>query len=135
MLKKIDHIGIAVKDLNKAVRLFRDVFGMEVQTEETVDDYQLHLASLKIGETEIEVLEGTSDKSPISRFIDKRGEGIQHICFAVDDIHSALRELAEKGLKLIDQKPRLVRHGQKIAFLHPEGTHGILVELVEREEK
>lgn len=132
MLHKIDHIGIAVKDLDQARHLFCDVFGLDPAGEETVETYEARLASLKIGETEIELLQGLSPTSPISRFIAKKGEGIQHICFGVDDIESALRKLKQEGVELIDQEPRTVRDGRKVAFLRPQGTHGVLIELVER---
>ena len=134
MFKKIAHIGIAVKDLEKAKHLFSDIFGLELLNEEAVDEYQLRLADLKLGDIEIELLEGMSEDSAITKFIEKRGEGIQHICFEVDDIHAALSELAEKGVELIDKEPRVVRHGRKIAFLRPHNTHGVLLELVEKKK-
>ena len=132
MFKKMAHIGIAVKDLEKAKHLFSEIFGMELLNEEAVDEYQLRLADLKLGDVEIELLEGLSDDSTIRKFIEKRGEGIQHVCFEVDDIHAALKALTEKGVGLIDRKPRIVRHGRKIAFLRPHDTHGVLIELVEK---
>ncbi|MFQ6093040.1 MAG: methylmalonyl-CoA epimerase [bacterium] len=132
MFKKIAHIGIAVRDLEKALDLFSDIFGLTVLNEETVDEYEVRLADLRLGDVQIELLEGTSDSSAITKFIENRGEGIQHVCFEVDDINSALRELEGKGVELIDRKPRVVRHGRKIAFLRPDNTHGVLIELVER---
>ena len=134
MFKKIAHIGIAVKDLEKAKHLFSNIFGLELLNEEAVDEYQLRLADLKLGDVEIELLEGMSEDSAITKFIEKRGEGIQHICFEVDDIHAALTELTEKGVELIDKEPRVVRHGRKIAFLRPHNTHGVLLELVEKKK-
>ena len=134
MFKKIAHIGIAVKDLEKAKHLFSNIFGLELLNEEAVDEYQLRLADLKLGDIEIELLEGMSEDSAITKFIEKRGEGIQHICFEVDDIHAALTELTEKGVELIDKEPRVVRHGRKIAFLRPHNTHGVLLELVEKKK-
>lgn len=134
MFEKIAHIGIAVKDLEKAKHLFADVFGLEILNEETVDEYQVRLADLKIGEVEIELLEGTSESSTITKFIEKRGEGIQHVCFEVDDIMSVLSELERKGIDLIDREPRVVRHGRKIAFLRTHNTHGVLIELVEKQK-
>ena len=133
MFQKIAHIGIAVRDLNKALHLFSDVFGLNVLNEETVDEYQVRLADLRIGDVEIELLEGTSDTSTVTKFIEKRGEGIQHICFEVNDIHSALEVLERHGVELIDRAPRVVRHGRKIAFLRPHHTHGVLIELVEKQ--
>ncbi len=134
MLQKIDHIGIAVKDLEQAKHLFCDVFGLDLVGEQTVDAYEARLASLKTGETEIELLQGLSPSSPIARFIARKGEGIHHICFGVNDITSVLMKLKSEGVELIDQEPRTVRNGQKIAFLRPQGTYGVLVELVERTE-
>lgn len=131
MLNKIDHIGIAVNDLEQAKHLFCDVFGLHLAGEETVDEYQARLACLKIGETEIELLQGLSADSPVTRFITKKGEGIQHICFRVHHIESVLQRLKDEGVELIDSQPRTVRDGQKIAFLRPQGTHGLLIELVE----
>jgi len=135
MFKKIAHVGIAVRDLEKAMHLFSDVFGLDVLNEETVDEYEVRLADLRVGDVEIELLEGLSTTSAITKFIEKRGEGIQHVCFEVDNIQSALRELEEKGVELIDREPRVVRHGRKIAFLRPHDTHGVLIELVEREHE
>ena len=132
MFQKIAHIGIAVRDLEKAKYLFSDVFGLEMLNEETVDEYQVRLADLRIGDIEIELLQGMSDNSTITKFIEKRGEGIQHICFEVNDIQSVLRELESKGVELIDREPRVVRHGRKIAFVRPHNTHGVLIELVEK---
>ena len=132
MFKKIAHIGIAVRDLEKAKHLFSDIFGLDVLNEETVNAYQVKLVDLKIGDIEIELLEGMNENSTITKFIEKRGEGIQHICFEVDDINTALRELTDKGVELIDQEARVVRHGRKIAFLRPHNTHGVLIELVEK---
>lgn len=132
MFRKIAHIGIAVEDLEKAKNLFSNIFGLELLNEETVAEYQLRLADLKLGDIEIELLEGMSDTSTITKFIEKRGEGIQHICFEVDDIKASLKELTDKGVELIDKEPRVVRHGRKIAFLRPHKTHGVLIELVEK---
>ena len=132
MFKKIAHIGIAVRNLDKALHLFSTVFGLPVLNEEIVDDYNVRLADLKIGDVEIELLEGTSESSTVSKFIEKRGEGIQHVCFEVNDIASALRNLESKGIELIDKEPRVVRHNRKIAFLRPHNTHGVLIELVEK---
>jgi len=134
MLRRIDHIGIAVNNLDEATDLFCNVFGLPLQSQTRVDDYQARLATLKIGETEIELLQAESESSPVAKFIAKRGEGIQHICFAVDDIAATLKDLKRHGVQLIDEEPRTVRHGQKIAFLRPQGAHGVLVELVERSE-
>ncbi|UCE17616.1 MAG: methylmalonyl-CoA epimerase [Gemmatimonadota bacterium] len=134
MFKKIAHIGVAVKDLEKAKHLFSDIFGLELLNEEVIDEYQLRLADLRLGDVEIELLEGLSDHSTITKFIEKRGEGIQHICFEVDDIHAALGTLTEKGVDLIDRNPRVVRQGRKIAFLRPLDTHGVLIELVEKQK-
>ena len=131
MVHRIDHIGIAVKSVDQAKHLFGEVLGLKFKSEESEDEYQVKLASFQAGDIEIELVEGTGESSPISRFIEKKGEGIHHICFQVDDIQQALQNLETMGIELIDRKPRLIRHGRKVAFLNPQSTHGILIELVE----
>lgn len=131
MLHIIDHIGIAVKSVDQAKRLFGDVLGLKLNSEESEDEYQVKLANFQIGDIEIELLEGTSKGSIISKFVEKKGEGIHHICFQVDNIQKALQSLETMGIELIDRKPRTIRHGRKVAFLNPQATYGILIELVE----
>lgn len=133
MIEKIDHIGIAVKDIKKSLELYQGVFGIKCIGEEVVDEQNVKTAFLPIGDTEIELLESTSDDGAIAKFIEKKGEGIQHIAFKVDNIEESLKELKEKGIRLIDEKPRLGAGGAKIAFLHPKSTNGVLIEISERD--
>jgi len=131
-IKHIDHIGIAVKSLDQAGRFYTDVLGLPIQATETVADQKVTVAFIPITDSEVELLESTSPDGPIAKFIEKKGEGIQHVAFRVDDIEAALAELKQKGVKLIDEPPRVGAGGAKIAFLHPKATSGVLVELCER---
>jgi methylmalonyl-CoA/ethylmalonyl-CoA epimerase len=128
---KIDHIGVAVKDANAASKLFEGLLGLKVQGSETVPEQKVRTVFLPVGETEVELLEATAPDSPIAGFLEKRGEGVQHIAFRVENIEEALAELEAKGVRLIDRKPRMGAGGKKIAFLHPRDTFGVLVELSE----
>lgn len=132
MVSKIDHIGIAVANLDEAVKLYEDVLGLELHGTEVVPEQKVRVAFLPIGDTEIELLESTSTEGPIAKFIETKGQGIQHIAFRVDDIEAALEKMKLKGIKLIDEKPRYGAGGAKIAFLHPKSTNGVLIELCER---
>jgi methylmalonyl-CoA/ethylmalonyl-CoA epimerase len=131
-IEKIDHIGIAVKSIDEILEFYRDVLGIEPVGEEIVEEQKVKTAFLPVGDSEIELLESTSPEGPIARFIEKKGEGIQHLAFRVDNIEKALKELKEKGFRLIDEKPRYGAGGAKIAFLHPKATKGVLIELCER---
>lgn len=133
MVKKVDHIGIAVKNLEEALKFYEDVLGLNLQGTEVVEEQKVKVAFLPIGDTEIELLESTEKDGPIAKFIEKKGEGIQHIAYRVDDIEKALEEMKEKGIRLIDEKPRYGAGGAKIAFLHPKSTNGVLVELCQRD--
>ncbi|MTI71251.1 MAG: methylmalonyl-CoA epimerase [Firmicutes bacterium] len=133
MVKKVDHIGVAVKDLEETLKFYRDVLGLELQGTEIVKDQRVKVAFLPVGDTEMELLESTDKEGPIYKYIEKKGEGIQHIAYRVDDIEKAIKEMKEKGIKMIDEKPRYGAGGAKIAFLHPKSTHGVLVELCERD--
>lgn len=132
MVSKIDHIGIAVSNLDEAVKLYRDVLGLELHGTETVEEQKVKVAFLPVGDTEVELLESTSPDGPIAKFIEAKGQGIQHIAFRVDDIEAALEEMKEKGMRLIDERPRYGAGGARIAFLHPKSTNGVLIELCER---
>ena len=132
MFKKIDHIGVAVKNLENSPHLFKDILGMQYSGKEVVEEQNVKVAFLPIGESEIELLESTSSDGNIARYIEKNGEGIHHIAFEVDDLESMLEELQQKGIRLIDKEPRYGAGGTRIAFLHPKNTNGILVELCER---
>jgi len=130
MFKKIDHIGIAVSNLNEAMELYKKL-GFEVKEIEEVAEQKVKVAMLPVGESKIELLEATSDDSAIAKFIEKRGEGIHHIAVNVDDIEKALENAKNEGLKLIDEKPRIGAGGKKVAFIHPKSTKGVLLEFVE----
>ncbi len=130
MINKIDHIGIAVKNLDEAVDLYKKL-GFEVKEIEEVPEQKVKVAMLPVGESKIELLEATSEDSPIAKFIERRGEGVHHIAINVSDIEKALQNAKEKGLQLIDEKPRIGAGGKKVAFIHPKSTKGVLLELVE----
>ena len=128
---KVDHIGIAVKSLAEAVKVYQDAIGLHVSGYDEVDDQGVRVAMLTIGESRIELLEPTREDSPIEKFMMKRGEGIHHIAVRVDDIEQALGRLKASGVRLIDSTPRRGAHNTRIAFIHPSSTHGVLLELVE----
>jgi len=132
-ISKIDHIGIAVKDLEEALKLYRDILQLEVKGVEEVPDQKVKVAFIPVGESKVELLEPTSGDSPVAKFIEKRGEGIHHLTLRVDNLEKALEEAREAGIRLIDEKPRLGAGGAKIAFLHPKSTGGVLLELCERD--
>ncbi|MBU4349443.1 methylmalonyl-CoA epimerase [bacterium] len=132
MIEKIDHIGIAVKSVKETTELLSNILGLKVAGEEIVEEQKVKVAFLPLGDTELELLESTSPEGPIARFIEKKGEGIQHIAFRVNNIEEVLEKLKKEGVRLIDEKPRYGAGGAKIAFLHPKSTNGILVELCER---
>lgn len=132
MVKKIDHIGIAVSNLDEAVKLYKDVLGLELHGTEVIEEQKVKVAFLPVGDSEVELLESTSPEGPIAKFIENKGQGIQHVAFRVDDIEAALEEMKAKGIRLIDEKPRYGAGGARIAFLHPKGTNGVLIELCER---
>ena len=128
---KIDHIGIAVKSLTEAVKVYQDAIGLSVSSYDEVDDQGVRVAMLSIGESRIELLEPTRADSPIEKFMSKRGEGIHHIAVRVDNIEEALERLKAAGARLIDSAPRRGAHDTRVAFIHPSSTHGVLLELVE----
>lgn len=132
--KKIDHIGIAVKNLDETLKFYQDILGLECAGTEIVEEQKVKVAFLPIGDSEVELLESTEEDGPIAKFIEKKGEGIQHIAYRVDNIEKAIEEMKEKGIRMIDEKPRYGAGGAKIAFCHPKSTGGVLVELSEREE-
>jgi len=131
---KLDHIGIAVKDLEKSLAFYEDVLGITCEGKETVEEQKVRVAFLPIGDTEVELLESTDPEGPIAKFIDKKGEGIQHMAYRVDNIEKAIASMKEKGIRMIDEKPRYGAGGAKIAFCHPKDTNGVLIELSEREK-
>ncbi|MDI9472913.1 MAG: methylmalonyl-CoA epimerase [Tissierellia bacterium] len=129
---KLDHIGIAVKDLDEALPFWRDVMGLEPAGTEIVEEQKVKVAFLPVGDTEIELLESTDDSGPIARFIEKNGEGVQHLAFRVDDIEEGIAYMKAQGMRMIDEKPRYGAGGAKIAFVHPKSSKGVLVEISER---
>lgn len=131
MFKKIDHIGIAVKNLEDSLHIFQDMLGMKCSDIEEVAEQRVKTACLPIGESQIELLESTSPEGTIAKYIEKKGEGVHHIAFEVDNIKTVLADLKEKRVQLIDQEPRYGVGGTKIAFLHPKSTNGVLIELCE----
>ncbi|MDY6964604.1 MAG: methylmalonyl-CoA epimerase [Halobacteriota archaeon] len=133
MVEKIDHIGIAVKNLDDALKLYTDAFGLSLGGVEVVEDQKVRIAFIMVGESRIELLESTDPEGPIAKHIEKRGEGIQHIALGVSNIEETLKMMKEKEIRLIDEKPRLGAGEAKIAFLHPKATNGVLLELCERE--
>ncbi len=128
-LKKIEHIGIAVNSIEEAKNFYEGVLGLECYAIEEVKDQKVKTAFFKIGEVKIELLEPTSEDSPVAKFIAKRGQGMHHIAFAADDTNAALNEAKEKGIRLIDEKARKGAEGLNIGFLHPKSTMGILAEI------
>ena len=130
---KIDHLGIAVNSIDEGKKFWSDILGLDFEGAETVAEQKVTTAFFPVSESEVELLESTSPDGPVAKYIEKRGAGIQHVAFRVEDIDAALAELKEKGVKLIDQEPRIGAGGARIAFLHPKATGGVLVELCERE--
>ena len=127
----IEHIGIAVKNLDEAIKLYENLFGLECYKIEEVADQKVRTAFFLVGQTKIELLESTDPDGPIGKFIEKRGEGIHHIAFAVEKIEEKLTEAEQSGITLIDKKPRKGADGLDIAFLHPKSTAGVLIEICE----
>jgi methylmalonyl-CoA/ethylmalonyl-CoA epimerase len=130
-ISHIEHIGIAVKDLKASIAYYENILGLTCYTIEEVADQKVKTAFFKIGQTKIELLETTDPEGAIGKFIEKRGEGIHHIAYAVDNVSSALEEMESKSVQLIDKQPRKGAEGLSIAFLHPKSTGGILTELCE----
>ncbi|NPA69063.1 MAG: methylmalonyl-CoA epimerase [Chlorobi bacterium] len=128
-LSHIEHIGIAVNNIEEAKTFFEDVLGLKCYAVEEVKDQKVKTAFFKIGQTKIELLEATSDESPVAKFIAKKGQGIHHIAFATDDVNKSLKEAEEKGIKLIDKQARKGAENLNIGFLHPKSTFGVLTEL------
>ena len=129
----IDHIGVAVDKITTAGKFYTDVLGLRIEGIETVPEQKVNVAFIPITDTEVELLESTEPDGPVARYIENRGEGIQHIAFRVENLAEALEELKAKGVRLIDKTPRPGAGGAKIAFIHPKETNGVLMELCERE--
>ncbi len=128
----IEHIAIAVKSLGESIPFYENVFGLKCYSIEEVKEQKVKTAFFKVGQTKIELLEATDPESPVGKFIEKKGEGLHHIAFAVNGIENALNEMETKGVRLIDKKPRKGAEGLDIAFLHPKSTFGVLTEFCEK---
>ncbi len=129
---ELDHIGVAVRDLDNAIKFFTEVLGLELEKIEEVPEEKVRIACLKLGNTQIELLQPTDPSSPVSRFIERKGEGIHHVALRVKNIHELCRFLREKGLKLVYEEPREIRGERLINFIHPKSALGVLIEIVER---
>ncbi|MFP4557650.1 MAG: methylmalonyl-CoA epimerase [Bacteroidales bacterium] len=134
-VKNIEHIGIAVKSLDEAIPFYENVLGLKCYNIEEVKEQKVKTAFFKVGEVKIELLESTDPEGPIGKFIEKKGEGVHHIAYAVDKIEEQLETFEEKGVRLIDKTPRKGAEGLDIAFLHPKSTYGVLTELCEDKNK
>lgn len=131
----IEHIGIAVNNLEESIKFYEDVLGFQCYAIEEVKDQKVKTAFFLVGQTKIELLESTDPEGPIGKFIEKRGEGVHHIAFAVKGIEDALSKMEEKGVRLIDKAPRAGAEGLDIAFLHPKSTGGVLIEFCEHKNE
>jgi methylmalonyl-CoA/ethylmalonyl-CoA epimerase len=132
---KIDHIGIATGGIAEVANFYREALGLKVEEIEEVAEQKVRVAMLPIGESRIELLEPTTDDSPISKFLAKRGPGIHHVAIQVENIRESLRKMKEEGARLIDEEPRKGAGGCLVAFVHPSSTGGVLVELVEHQKR
>jgi len=131
MIRGVDHVAIAVNKLDEALEIYQRQLGLKLEKIMVVEEQRVKTAILRAGDTKIELLEPTDAESAVAKFLEKRGEGIQHIALLVSDIENHLKELKEKGITLIDEKPRIGAEGGKIAFIHPKSTKNVLIELVE----
>ena len=132
MLGKIEHIAVAVADLDAAIALYRDVWGLEVSHRERVEDQGVEEAMVRIGDSYIQLLGATGPDTTVGKFLERRGEGLHHIAYEVEDLEASLAQLKEQGVALIDEKPRLGGRGHMVAFVHPKGNRGLLVELIQK---
>ncbi len=129
IMDKIEHIGIAVKSITEANEIYKSLFGYEQYKTETVESEGVSTSFFKCGNSKIELLEATRDDSPIAKFIEKKGEGIHHIAFAVSDIDAEVKRLKDEGFRILNETPKKGADGKLVVFLHPKSTHGVLVEL------
>jgi len=134
MIGRVHHIAIAVRSIADALPDFADSFGLAVMHTAEVEGAGVRVAVLPIGETCLELVEPTDPDGPVARFLQRQGEGLHHICYEVDDLEAALAHLKERGLRLVDSKPRRGMEGARVAFVHPSSTHGVLIELHEKEK-
>jgi methylmalonyl-CoA/ethylmalonyl-CoA epimerase len=128
---RIDHIGVAVEDLDEAISLYREKLGMPEQHRETVEEFEVEAVLLQIGEGHVELLSPLTPESAVGRFLERNGPGVHHVAYRTDDIESALDSVRKAGLRLIDERPRTGIRGSRVAFVHPKSTGGVLTELVE----
>jgi len=128
----IEHVGIAVKDLQEAIKYYEEVLGLKCYAIEEVADQKVKTAFFMVGQTKLELLEATSEESPVAKFIEKKGEGIHHLAFAVNDVDESLKEVKDKGVRVIDETSRKGAEGLSIGFLHPKSTFGVLTEFCEK---
>jgi methylmalonyl-CoA epimerase len=135
MKATLDHIGIAVANLEEALRFYRDALGLEIETPEEVPSQRVRAHFIPAGDSALELLEATDEESPIAKYIARRGPGLHHITLRVDDIVGALARLKSRGVRLIDDTPRPGAHGSLVAFIHPSSAHGVLVELKQGGER
>ncbi len=134
-MRELDHIGIAVKNLDEAIKFYRDILGLKLIEVEEVPEEKVKIAMFRAGSVYIELLQGLSEDSAISKYIAKRGEGIHHIAIRVENVDALTKELKEKGVRVVYEEPKLVSGGKrKINFIHPKATHGVLLEILERYE-
>ena len=134
MFERIDHIGVAVEDLDGAVALYRERLGMELQHRETVEEQGVEAVLLGVGESHVELLRPLGPDTAVARFLDRNGPGLHHVAYGTDDIEQALDSVRSAGLELIDERPRTGIRNSRVAFLHPKSTGGVLTELVEATE-
>jgi methylmalonyl-CoA/ethylmalonyl-CoA epimerase len=128
-IKRLDHIAVLVPDLEEALSFWKDCLGLTLDRVETVASMQVKIAFLPLGDSEIELVQPTSEDSGLARFLEKRGPGLHHICLEVEDLHRTLEHLKAEGVRLIDQDPVVMEDGRQLAFIHPQGTGGVLMEL------
>jgi methylmalonyl-CoA epimerase len=126
----IHHLGVAVEDLDEAVTTYERIFGAELEHRETVPEQGVEAASLRVGEGRVELLASLGEETPVGKFLTKRGPGMHHVAYEVDDVRAAIGELAARGVELVDEEPRRGLFGLQVAFLHPDAVHGVLAELV-----
>lgn len=131
MLRRVEHIAVAVSDLESTIRHYRDVWGVEVSHRERIGEQGVEEAMIPIGESNLQLLGATGPESTVAKFLERAGEGLHHIAYEVDDLEASLAELKAKGVRLIDEEPRLGGRGHLVAFVHPKTNHGLLVELIQ----
>lgn len=131
MIKKVEHVALAVADIEAALQHYRDVWGLEATHRERVEDQGVEEAMLPVGDTFLQLLGATGPDTTVGKFLERRGEGLHHIAYEVEDLEGTLAELKERGVPLIDERPRKGGRGHMVAFVHPKGNHGLLVELIQ----